>query len=196
MSFGNWFNREKEEIPEKFHSYESGKAFENCMICDKYLLDPGTRYMIEKAFKQYSGFQSKDVLFEFAICEDCGTSMRADLSKESLDNIQQYFFTNANRVIDMDEYEKNSSVSDLFTQKCIIKNINKEDLTEFQMIAYCDGPNLSLSEPPLLISELAADEIQELISEQTRDELERFTDDLTGLPPELKELFKDEMILI
>ena len=43
------------DIPEQFYSDGDGKPFENCVVCGKNLMEDGTRYVIEKAMKNYDG---------------------------------------------------------------------------------------------------------------------------------------------
>lgn len=36
-------------IPPDFHSFLHDGPFTNCSVCDRYLLDDGTSYLVEKA---------------------------------------------------------------------------------------------------------------------------------------------------
>ena len=56
-----------QDIPEQFYSEETKKPLENCLMCDKYLLDEGTEYMVEKAMRRHPKLGTETTLFEMAI---------------------------------------------------------------------------------------------------------------------------------
>ena len=59
-----------EPIPSLFWSDITCKPFENCIKCERYLLEEGTLYLIEKAIKSYVGFDATSTVFEYAMCMD------------------------------------------------------------------------------------------------------------------------------
>ncbi|MDX1741622.1 MAG: hypothetical protein R3178_10025, partial [Rhodothermales bacterium] len=56
---GYLYTEHFEPVPEIFQSTETGQAFERCSMCDRYLLDYDTNYVIEKAFRSYRGFDTR-----------------------------------------------------------------------------------------------------------------------------------------
>ena len=88
-----WEHDNAKPIPEEFYSFNTGKPFERCIDCDKYLLD-GEPYMIEKAIRQYPGYSAKDIIFEYAMCVDCAERLKNEMSQESMASIQKFFMSN------------------------------------------------------------------------------------------------------
>ena len=90
------------KIPNLFYSTDTEMPFSNCISCDKYLLQPQSPYVIEKAIKQYPDYNTTDVIFEYAMCMDCYQNINESLSVESKASIEQYFSEN----VDLNERRK------------------------------------------------------------------------------------------
>lgn len=167
-------------LPTEFHSHTTGEPFKKCISCEKNLLDPPIPYVIEKAVKKYEGYKAFDVIFEYALCFECADKMKNDLSTESTQRINDYFRQN----IDFSKAQEMKNEESL--KKCFITGTPKEELVEYQIFAYCNGDNLSGLVPPYMVSGVVMDEVADLLSNQTLDELNGFIDEHFGLPPELK----------
>lgn len=175
------------KIPEKFHNSLSENPFEHCKMCERELLESNSDYVIEKAYRRFKDEKAEELLFEVAICMKCANSMRTKLSKESLSSIQNFFFQKSmERRQAMDEMEE--LLQDPLSQ-CLLNGKALEEMDEYQIYAHCSGYNISTGGGYYMLSDTMIEEIQSLLSKETRDELERFTDENLGLPPELKELF-------
>lgn len=176
---------QKHPVPELFKSDISEQPIENCVICEKYLLDEGTPYFIEKAFKDGK------VEIEYAMCMECAEKMKGSMSRQSMSNIQNYFMANMNpnkyQTIDMDD---ESFDPEIMLKSCAVKGIPREELDEYQIAGFFNGPYLSPQTLPFLISGEVADELNELLSKETKGEIDGFVDDYIGLPPEWKEILK------
>ena len=178
-------DKHKHLIPKLFNSYISEKPIENCVICEKYLLEEGTDYFIEKVFKD------DFVEIEYAICMDCTENMKGAMSQQSMLNIENYFRSNMSMMhrwtIDWEDDDFNPEA---FLSHCAIRKTPREELKEYQIAGFFNGPYLNPMAPPFLISGAVAEEVNELLSKETKGEIDGFVDDLTGLPPEWKEIFK------
>ena len=185
------------EIPKEFHSYSKGGLFERCIMCDQNLLESGEHYMIEKAIKSYPDYSAKDVIFEYAICVSCAMKMRNELSSETLSRIDQYMAKN----IDLSSRKYLREQEDVNIENwlgnCLITGQSKDELEEYQLYAHCFGDKMVCADMPYMISGQVLYEVGELLSKQSRDELDGFKDEYFGLPPELKDLIgpKDVMLL-
>ncbi len=178
-------DKNKYNIPELFRSFLSNKPIENCIMCEKYLLEPGTNYFIEKAFKD------DFVEVEYAICMDCAENMKGSMSVQSLANIENYFLTRMQFMQEnMYALQEQEVDPELFLTKCAIKGTPREELNEYQIAGFFNGSNLNMVTFPFLISGEAAEEINELLSKETKGEIDGFIDDFIGLPPEWKEILK------
>ena len=172
------------KIPEILNSYETGELFTNCIDCDRYLLDGETTYFIEKAIRQYNkeGYQAKDVIFEYAMCIDCAEKLKGEMSQSSRQA--------------MDNYLQQNSTPQLMNNEelqCIIKGESVDNYEEYQVFSLCQGSHM-LTSKPMAIGADALEELSELISQETKDELDRLMGDFFGTPPELEELLPNHRV--
>ena len=185
------------DIPEEFLSYETGEPFKSCKVCDRDLTDPSTHYIIEKAIRRYPGYEAYDVVFEYAICYDCAEGFRKELSVQSLNKIEQYFINHvdvnqhASRLQSDEPYQP-----DQFTSNCLVKGLNKNEIEEYQIYGECRGNKLVYGNMPYMISGPAMDEIAQLLSNQTLDELDGFAGKHLGPSPELENLFRGRKLVL
>ena len=159
------------EIPEEFYSFETNAPFDRCIECNKYLLEEGTEYLIEKALKRYEGYEAKDVIFDYAICLDCADKLRKEISKESWKSMMDYFQNNLD-IKERLEMANQSPEENL--KKCMIKKTSIKDCHEYQVFAHCNGSKLNMQNPPYMISGEVMEELIPLLSESTIDEMNGF----------------------
>lgn len=162
-----------EEIPVSFFSFHNEGLFTTCIECERYLLQHGCEYVIEKAIRNYPGYQTTDVIFDYAICMECVRKMHQELSRESMITVQKYFSENVDLQAWRKRVQEAPNVHHL-TRTCLVKNTSAEDSTEFQIYAHCVGNKLNMQNPPYMISGEALAEIVEVLSKKTRDELDGF----------------------
>ncbi len=178
-------------IPKVFYSDLSARPIENCAFCSKELLRPGVFYSIEKVIKNHR------VDFEYAICFDCSNQMKSEMSEESIQNIERYMlehrFEEKSREILFSEEEVDAED---FLKACRIKGTPVDELDEYQMIAVFEGDELSQRAFPIIIGIEAIEELNGLLSAKTKGEMDKYLDELTGLPPEFIELFKEKKKLL
>ena len=173
------------KIPSIFHSHINEKPIENCIMCERFLLDENTQYMIEKAFKD------GQVEFEYAICIDCIENMKGTMSEESLMNIENYLIEHMNNKPNEIATQFHEGIDgDTFLNNCAIKGTPRAELKEYNIGGLFRGKSLDPMAFPYLISFEAAEEINSVLSKQTKDELDDFYDDMVGLPPEWMEIIK------
>lgn len=161
-------------IPKEFHSFEKEGLFTNCIECNRDLLDGSCDYVIEKAIRNYKGYKAEDVIFDYAICMKCALDVQQSLSRESLISIQQYMEQNMRveeRVKQMTYLKEDHT---RFVEECLVSSEPKNACDEYQIFAYCRGDKMNLDMPPYMISGKILNEISELLSNETRDELNGF----------------------
>lgn len=185
------------DIPREFHSFSQERAFSHCISCNVNLLENNTQYLIEKAFRRYPGFDTQDVIFEYAMCLPCAARMRQEMSVESMRNIQQFFDERVDFYGRRQEllYEHGMN-HEAWLDRCIVTGRPKSALEEYQIYGHCQGDRFLFSYLPYLISNEAVEMMSELLSEKTRGEIDRFIDDNFGLPPELKQPIKDRPFVL
>lgn len=184
------------DIPKLFQSYKDEKLFDHCISCNKYLLQDDTHYIIEKAIRNYPNLNSKDVIFEYAMCFDCVEKMRDEISEESMTNIDNYF----NEKIDISQrYETTREYGtdvDKYVENCMVSGDSISTLNEYVIQAHCISDKLALSFFPYMISEKVMDDIANLLSNKTLDFLNGFMDNHFGYPPEFNDILTRRLILI
>ena len=167
------------------------------MVCGKNLLEEGTHYVIEKAMKNYEGYEFSSTVFEYAMCLDCYQKMQTDMSEESMQNLQKYYQDiMASRggqpmMIDMQTFDLNQWLS-----KCFFKEKPVNEMKEYQLIGQFSGNHLVMNTPPMAIGEEVMEEMAELLSEKTRGEMDRFREEFLGPPPEIEELIYGRKLLL
>ena len=173
-------------IPEILHCYSTGEPFTNCIDCERYLLDEDVSYFIEKAVRQYNkeGYKAKDVIFEYAMCIDCAEKIKGEMSKSSRQAMEEYMLQNHS----LDSMDN----EDL---QCLIKGKSINDYDEYQVFSLCQGKNM-LTNHPMAIGADALEELSDIISTETKNELDRLMGDFFGPPPEIKELLPKHRIPI
>ena len=181
------------DIPREFYSEKTGNKFTNCSICKTNLFENEIEYTIEKAYKndKYSG--KKELIFEYAICDDCQQTISSELSKKSIENIQMYVLLYLEVYGEIEDFENPEDLKNFLQKKlnrCFVYDIHFSELAEYQRIAYFIEDNMILANAsPILFGDKAIFEIQELLSQKTREQLEGFKDII--LPPEFRETVPD-----
>jgi hypothetical protein len=136
---------------------------------------------LRKVFKRYPNTDEPQVLFEYAVCDDCAGDMRDEFSEESAQNLQNYFAQNLLGRDDLDERDLSDRLN-----TCMIKNNDLAEEQEFAVVARGHGDKMLKSHYPFAISLTAMDELAELLSDKTRDLLDDFVErNFTG-PPEFE----------
>lgn len=175
-------------IPKDFYVPNEEGTLSNCKICDRNLLDGETTFALEKAIKVFPEIQASETIFEISICHKCAMSSRKSLSKQSLNDIENFMTSDQvrkNMMLCMEEAHENNGDT---LRYCIITGMKKESLSEFQIIAQCKGQFLLPGTEAFLISSAGIEIIQDLLSPETKEELDRFKNEYFGVPPEFENL--------
>jgi len=185
------------DIPERFYSDEDGKPFDHCKICGKYLLEEGTPYFIEKAIKNYDGYDFFTTIFEYAVCTDCHSKIQGNMSEQSVHNIQQYYIKvfadkgNQPIVIDLNNFEL-----DKWLSKCFFTGDPVDKMKEYQVVAQFNGNKMVMNTPPMIVGEAAMEQMAALLSDKTIDEMNGFRERFIGPDPEFEEFIYGKKLLL
>lgn len=177
-------------IPKEFWSDLTNKPFENCISCECELLGGEVEYVIEKAMQSTEVEGIVSTIFEYAMCLPCAEKLRKQLSSQSLRNINQFYQDKidfANRRTKLLNNEPN--ITD-WVGECIVNKRVIKPGEEYQIYGQCIGEHFLFVDMPFMLSGEAIDEMVELISDETMDELNDFMNNLTSGPPEFKELLE------
>ncbi len=174
-------------LPQPFFSEETGAPFRHCLACDRSLLEAGTEYLIEKAFRTVRSLGSRDLIFEYALCLPCYDAVWTSFSEESRQRIEAYFSERidyegrARRLLHDKAADPRRWLS-----HCVVTGTAAEDLDEYQVVGLCEGDRMLLAHVPCLLGGAAMDELAALLSTQTLDEMGGFMQDFFPSPPGLE----------
>ncbi|MBD78663.1 MAG: hypothetical protein CL840_07075 [Crocinitomicaceae bacterium] len=193
IKFFHW--PQEVEIPKEFHSIDEMGEFTTCCMCEKKVKESGEPYLIERSFKRVNE-SYENVLFEYAICFDCARKMNEAMSKESMAKLETYFsqyLTGERQRMKLEESQNDSMA---WFNHCMVKGTAREDIFEYNICGLFRGDKMLLGEFPYLLSLEAMEEITELLSAETKDELDDFRRNHLGGPPEFEELLKGRPVFI
>lgn len=175
-------------IDKAFYPFDSDEPFQSCTMC-KTEFGADTDFLVEKAVK------GTDVIFEIAMCIPCAENMRKQLSTDSVKRMEEYM-----AVVDFEgrsEYfleNQSDNVND-FIGNCLVTGEAIDKNEEHQIYAYCQGGEMIYSALPYAISGAVMEEIQELLSPETKQEMDDFMDQYL-IPDDLRDLLKGRPVLI
>jgi len=170
-------------IPRIFYSSFNNAPFCECSICKSNLLKEDSHYFIEKIF------QDNKVVFEYALCEICRDSMGGEISFDSMMNLTEYFMTHGNLAERNQELMQSFDNSiKLWINKCVFTDLKREECSSYQICADCCGKNLIVSHLPLMVSSKATEEINSILSKETKENFDRFKNEVLNPPVNLKNI--------
>ncbi len=176
------------KIPKDFYNPNEQEWICRCKICNSNLLEGNTPFALEKAIKVFPEIKAKEVIFEIAICDNCASESRKSLSKQSLTDIETFMTGDQVRENMMKCVEESyENGGDTFGY-CIITGVPKEFINEFQIIAQCQSGFLLPGTEAFMISSQGIEIIQDLLSPETKEELDRFKNEHFGIPPEFENI--------
>lgn len=173
------------EIPPLFQSLELDGLFQKCCLCEQELLSLQQPYSIERIFR------GSEPIIEYAMCFRCRTGQQEQISKESLLRLQNYWDKRVDqhdRAAELvGKYLKDEITIDAWTDHCVLTGTPLEKCKNHQVVGLAFGDEMLLSYLPVMISDVAIEEIQKLLSEKTRGWMDDFISDQFGMPPEFLE---------
>jgi len=173
------------EINKIFYSEKLGSMHNKCVFCEENVLEYEHGYVIEKAFKYNEISEKYETVFEYVLCTECMHRLSSEMSEKSKKNIEVYFNENRKNIV---------HPNDRF-EKCMITNDNVKSLKEYQIAGLFYKTKMLISKDfPYAIGLNAINEVQELISEKTRNFSEKFKDLI--LPPHVKDNIPKDRIVI
>ena len=180
-------------IPKLFYSTDTKAPITHCIDCDYDLLNGDRYYIIEKVFKRYDQLGTVQVLFEYGICNHCYDKMKDGLSDDSMFTLSNYMMNKTDIMGMQRRIEEHPGDPEQWLKNCMIKGTDVSEMNEYQIGACFKGDRLVTNfMPPFMIGGAAMEEITELLSKQTKDEMDGFMGDHFGIPPELRK----DLILI
>lgn len=148
-------------IPEILHSDYRKDEFQECLKCERQLQKIPGVYEIQKIYRQGRP------IWEHAICSRCGEEMIEEYSDESLDRIQQFM----SRV----------NLREESMEHCHLCESSVNTGNEHMISTICSQDRMIMS--PMILCVDCLDQMNELLSSETRDSWDEFVrDHVPGLP--------------
>ena len=170
-------------IPKIFHSFFHEGMFSRCSVCDISLLKEGVSYYIEKAYNK------GEVVFEYAMCNECRVSMETYISEESQMAIFNYFFEHFDAMKEHAELlEKFDNSVKPWLETCLLTGRRRDETACYQICGECNGPSLVVSFLPFMISSEATEEMQGLLSKKTRENFDGFVREVLNPPVDFHDI--------
>jgi hypothetical protein len=79
---------------------------------------------------------------------------------------------------------------ELYLKNCAVKGTPVSELDEYQILGYFYGNLMTVDNPPFLLSGAVGDEIMNILSEQTLNEIDDFTGKFLTGPPEFSDFLR------
>lgn len=126
-------------------------------------------------------------IFEYAMCMTCAEQMRSSLSDQSKARVEAFFEERLMELGLPDPSEK--------LEVCLLTRKHISECIEFSYHGHFQGLSLSYGVFPYAISDEAMEQIAELLSPETLDELDDFKGKYFSGPPELAKLINPKRLI-
>ncbi|WP_107037150.1 hypothetical protein [Brumimicrobium mesophilum] len=181
------------DIPNDFNSDSDDKPFVACKVCERDLTDSHTPYTIEKAYKRVD--EGEDVtLFEVAICIPCAEKQSKKMSKESKAYIMKMMGGSAFMEKRQNRWDKNWR--DDWKSACLFTDENIKINDEYHIVGQFQDGQIIPTMTPFVIGQSYIEEIQENLSIETKEEMDKFGEQFLGPDPALRALLKDHQFVM
>lgn len=167
------------EIPFQFHSLYHDGPFTKCIDCESDLLNDSTPYFIERVFR------GTEPICEMAMCLACRGKIGEELSRESMQKMKIFTeerFDQAMRAELTSQWDPSNI--EPWIDHCALNKTPRSECRDYQLLAFCVGDRMVVDVLPLMVSGKAIEEMQRMLSKQTRERLGQVIDDYFGMPPE------------
>ncbi len=179
------------KIPSKFYNTLTEKAFQECGICGNNLHANNLAYLIEKAYRRFPNEGGEELLFEIAVCHACARDMRTQLSEDSRKAVNNFFYQEFMARLK----ELRDADDEYLMSHCMLTGKPLAEMSEYQIYAHCQGSGMADHGAAYILSGEVVERIQNLLSEETKDQMRKFSDDHLGTPPEIQKILDRSPIL-
>jgi hypothetical protein len=178
------------DIPPKLFDSETEAPIRVCKVCGQDLFENNSDYLIQKSLRRYPDHDLEEVVFEFAICHRCNMKMHQEISEESRKIMEHYMqqhvgmnFARSNDLATENELDFND-----WTRQCAATGKDASELDEYTIVAQGKGDKLQYGFLPMMLSFEVQDDLQEMLSEETKGFLDDFSKTHFSGPPGVEEL--------
>lgn len=167
--------------------------FTHCRICDRDLTAPDAEYLVEKMVRNDSQEWGPQELFAFAICLPCAQNIQGRMSEDSRRALEEFSEKHLKRLARTPGWSPQQSLEE---HSCFFSGKPLGEEEAYQVTGLFRGKELQSHRPVMLVGSTVIEEMQENLSQATRDEMDRFTGDNFGWPPEVREALQGKRLLL
>lgn len=181
------------DIPKAFYSDTDDQPFHECKVCGNALDNDDVPYTIEKAYKRVS--EGEDVtLFEIAICIPCAEAQSKKMSEESRAYMMRKMSENG--FMEKREALWNSDWKNRWNAKCLFTNNEVKVNEEYHIVGHFLNGKIIEHAAPFVLGNQFIEDIQENLSLETKEEMDRFGEQFLGPDPALRALLKEHQFVM
>ena len=176
-------------IPSFFYSYDTNAPFSHCTMCNESFYD-SSPYFIEKVFKQNVVLNKSEIVYEYAICELCATSMSNEISNDSKLAITQLYEGHSeilHRKLDY-LHRTEKYLIDSWVDRCSMTGKEVRLCNEYAVNGIIESGGLVYEHSPIVISDDFVQKIQQVLSKETKDTFNDFKKKITDGSPSVEDL--------
>lgn len=175
-------------VPSFFFKFDTDVPFDRCTLCDELL--EGKKYIIEKHLKHNKRFGTNEIVYEYAVCEDCTTSMQGDISEESLQSITELFAEHQNQLLMKLEYLHSTEKYniDSWLEKCSFTGLSTSQCDNFSVSAIIEDGSLVYEQTPMVVSDVFMEKVQDTLSKETKESFDGIKDKIVDGSPSIEDI--------
>ena len=173
---------------------DNKKPYTHCSDCQESLLNK--LHHVEQFYGRLSLDEDLKLIFGYAICGDCRDRLAKKISIKTLQNIDELknSYTKLNDYTRIQlEYALNKEVLPPI-KNCTFTGTPIHQMKEYQVSAVIFHKNQASE--AIVYGEVFIKDFEQCLSEDTKDELDDFFNRIVDLPPSLKDLFDERVLVI
>lgn len=176
-------------IPSIFLNYDTGVPFSKCTFCDGNL-DTTSKYAVEKMINQNLVLQSKEIIYEYALCWDCATTMGSDISDDSKLAIQKLYNEHSEVLMRKLDYlhATDKYTIDSWLERCSLTGKEIRLCGEYSVSCIIEGGNLVYEQTPMVVSDEFMQKLQDVLSKETKESMDGLRQKITDGTPSIEDL--------
>jgi hypothetical protein len=157
-------------------------------MCDQDL--NGKKYVIEKVFKNNKVLNSREILYEYAVCIYCTGQMQGEISDESMQSLVRIMQQHHPQFLMKLEYLHETEKYDLdsWIETCSFTGKPIHLCDEFTVSAIIENGNLVFEQTPIAVSDQFMELIQENLSKETKESFNGLRDKINDDSPSLEDI--------
>lgn len=181
------------DIPNDFNSDSDDQPFISCKVCDLDLIKSQTPYSIEKAYKRVD--EAQDVtLFEVAICMPCAEKQSKKMSTESKAYLMKMM--GGASFLEKRQNRWGNNWREDWKSTCLFSDEEVKLNDEYHIVGQFQGGKIIPTMTPFVIGQTYIEEIQENLSAETKEEMDKFGEQFLGPDPALRALMKEHQFVM